>query len=347
MRTLNSSKRFLITAVLLALTTVSRPLTASAQEKASLTSAATVRTEPGAPGGARKVAASAALPTYSPSDPNMAITTAPRVSLIEKADTAAAQALSMAIDTMAPWSKDLRGTANAPAGRAPEQTVFNRDDRVRVSNTTAYPYSAICDLEMTFPNGGVRIGTGFFISYRSVLTAGHCVYDRSLGGWARSIKVMPGRNGTTLPYGYAWASNISSVTGWTVSQNRAYDYGSITLANTTLGNRTGYFGYTVESDSFLRNQRNVFNTAGFPGDKSGSGFRPMYFTSGQISSTTSQLLYYYFDIMGGQSGSPIWTYRNGNRYVCGIVTAEYRDGSGPNIGTRVNNDVYNFIRSQP
>lgn len=345
MTTLNRTKSWVVTAVLFALTAGSQSSTTQAQEKkTSLASQTAFRVEAGAPGGASKVSATTARPKYSPTDPNMAITTAPKVSLVEKAETAGLQAAGMALDTVAPYLKELREESS---GQVNPNYVFGRDDRTRVNNTTAYPYSAICDLEMTFPNGAVRIGTGFFTSYRTVTTAGHCVYDRGLGGWARSIKVMPGRNGSSLPFGYAWASGLNSVRGWTVNNNRAYDYGCIILPNNTLGNRTGYFGYAVETDSFLKNRSNVFNTAGFPGDKSGPNFRPMMFTSGQIASTTSHLLYYYFDIMGGQSGSPIWSYRNGGRYVCGIVTAEYRDGSNPNIGTRVNNDVFNFIRSQP
>jgi len=197
---------------------------------------------------------------------------------------------------------------------------------------------------MTFPNGQQRIGSGAFISYKSVLTAGHCVYDPSLGGWARSIQVMPGRNGTSLPFGSGWAARLHSVTGWTSNSDRNYDYGAIEMSDTSLGNRVGYLGYAVESDGTLTNQQNVFNTAGFPGDKGGT---KMYYTNGQFSSVTSTLVRYYFDTYGGQSGSPIWELKNGNRYVVGIVTAEYTDGSAANIGTRVNNNVFNFIHSQP
>ena len=50
------------------------------------------------------------------------------------------------------------------------------------------------------------IGTGWFIGPHTLMTAGHVVYIKNSGvpgrdGWVSSITVMPGRNGTTLPYG--------------------------------------------------------------------------------------------------------------------------------------------------
>lgn len=288
---------------------------------------------PGLPGKASQSQAPAIK--YAPTDPEMAITTAPAVSLVEHAGTAGLKALDTALDIIAPWS-----AAPGPlAHESQKPTIFGNDDRVKVTNTTAYPYNVVCSLEMTFPNGKVFIGSGSFVSYQTVLTAGHCVYDKANGGWARSIKVMPGRNGNSLPYGYGYATGLNSVTGWTNNGDRAYDYGTINMGSKTLGNKVGYLGYAVRSDSTLK--QTTYNTAGFPGDKGGS---TMWYTNGTISSVSSNNLYYYFDIKGGQSGSAIW---DSNRYVVGIVSAEYPDGSGPNIATRINQNVFNFIKSQP
>lgn len=288
---------------------------------------------PGLPGKASQTRAPAVK--YVPTDPKMAITSAPAVSLVEHAGTAGLKALDAALDIVAPWS-----AAPGPLEHESRKpTIFGKDDRVKVTNTTTYPYNVVCSLEMTFPNGKVFIGSGAFISYQTVLTAGHCVYDKANGGWARSIKVMPGRNGSSLPYGYGYATGLNSVTGWTKNGDRAYDYGTINMGSKTLGNKVGYLGYAVRSDSTLT--QTTYNTAGFPGDKGGT---TMWYTNGKISSVSRSNLYYYFDIKGGQSGSAIW---DSNRYVVGIVSAEYTDGSGPNIATRINQDVFNFIKSQP
>jgi V8-like Glu-specific endopeptidase len=74
------------------------------------------------------------------------------------------------------------------------EVVIGRDDRVQITNTTAYPWRTICSLIITARDGSRWIGTGWLVGPRTVITAGHCVYMHKRGGWARSIEVIPGRN---------------------------------------------------------------------------------------------------------------------------------------------------------
>ena len=69
------------------------------------------------------------------------------------------------------------------------------------------------------------------------MTAGHCVYSHSHGGWAQSIEVIPGMNGAVRPYGSAVSTSFRSVTGWTGSPsgNPEFDYGAIILPDDTWG----------------------------------------------------------------------------------------------------------------
>jgi V8-like Glu-specific endopeptidase/uncharacterized protein YycO len=71
-----------------------------------------------------------------------------------------------------------------------------------VGDTSFFPHSAICQLQIQFP-GGSGIGTGFYIARDRILTAAHCVIDWDNGQvQAQSIKVIPGRNGAgTEPFG--------------------------------------------------------------------------------------------------------------------------------------------------
>ena len=62
-------------------------------------------------------------------------------------------------------------------------------------SVTGSPDSAICRLEVTFPNGTTGSGTGVMVDSFHALTAGHCVYDAAYGGWATSIKVIPDEQG--------------------------------------------------------------------------------------------------------------------------------------------------------
>jgi V8-like Glu-specific endopeptidase len=101
------------------------------------------------------------------------------------------------------------------------------------------------------------------------MIACHVVYIKNRGGagrdgWVRSIDFMPGRNGTSLPYGTVRSSNFRSVVGWTNNGDQNFDYGAIIIP-TDLGKSTGWFGFGVFSDSDLLNS--IGNISGYPGDK--------------------------------------------------------------------------------
>lgn len=214
------------------------------------------------------------------------------------------------------------------------EVIIGTDDRVRVQATTVYPWRAICALRITAANGTRYIGTGWLISPRTVITAGHCVFMHNEGGWARSIEVIPGMNDAARPYGSASSGTLRSVTGWTQSRNREYDYGAILLpANARLGDRTGWFGLAVRNDAFLRAAS--LNLSGYPGDKGGS---QQWFMAQRAKSLSSRVITYDIDTMGGQSGSPVWVLQNGQRYGVGVHT---NGASSGNSATRIDTNVYN------
>ena len=102
----------------------------------------------------------------------------------------------------------LRDIGEASFGPPPPiaETVHGPDDRVQITNTAAYPWRVNSSLLITAADGSMWIGTGWFIGPHSLMTAGHVVYIKNSGvpgrdGWVRSINVMPGRNGSSLPYG--------------------------------------------------------------------------------------------------------------------------------------------------
>ena len=71
------------------------------------------------------------------------------------------------------------------------ESVCGRDDRVRIRSTTRIPWRLCCQLIITMKDGRGSRCTGWFIGPRTVMTAGHCVYSHSAGGWARQIQVIP------------------------------------------------------------------------------------------------------------------------------------------------------------
>ena len=79
-------------------------------------------------------------------------------------------------------------------GEVGAESICGEDDRVQIKAATAPPWRMIAKLLITVGDGGQYVGTGWFISPRTVMTAGHCVFSNRSGGWAKSIRVIPGMN---------------------------------------------------------------------------------------------------------------------------------------------------------
>ena len=239
----------------------------------------------------------------------------------------------------APKTSKLKDIGEASFGPPPAsaETVHGPDDRVKITNTAVYPWRAHASLLITAADGSQWIGTGWFIGPHTLMTAGHVVYIKNSGvagrdGWVRSIDVMPGRNGTALPYGKVTSKNFRTVTGWSNNGDENFDYGAIILA-TNLGNTTGWFGFGVFSDADLK--ASVGNISGYPGDKP-SGTQ--WYDARRIADVNARKVYYDIDTFGGQSGSAVYRIMSGGRY--GIAIHAY-GGATTNSGTRIVTPVFN------
>lgn len=228
----------------------------------------------------------------------------------------------------------LYGSYSDLLNRPLTEVVIGVDNRVRIQNTAVYPWRAICALRITAANGARFIGTGWLVSPRTVITAGHCVFLHDNGGWARSIEVIPGLNEASRPFGSHIGTALRSVTGWTQSKNRDFDYGAIILPpNSRPGAQTGTFGLAVRDDALLRNA--ALNLSGYPGDKGGS---QQWFHAQRTKSLSSRVITYEIDTAGGQSGSPVWVLQNGQRFAVGVHTNGANAG---NSATRIVAPVFN------
>ncbi|HSK25375.1 MAG TPA: trypsin-like serine protease [Jiangellales bacterium] len=239
----------------------------------------------------------------------------------------------------APDTSGLSDVAVASFGPAPE-AIIGTDDRVQIQNTSAHPWRMNASLLITAADGSTWIGTGWFISPRTLITAGHCVFIKNSGvpgrdGWVRSIKVMPGRNGATLPYGSSTSTTFRSVTGWTANGDHNYDYGAIILP-TPLGNTVGWYGFGVYSDGQLTGS--TVNISGYPGDKPAG---TQWYHSNRVSAVNPTKVYYTVDTMGGQSGSAVYQIRDGARMA---VAVHAYGGATANHGTRINTQVFGNLQ---
>jgi glutamyl endopeptidase len=255
-------------------------------------------------------------------------------------EVARPESLAASAVEMAPDTSRLDDVAVASFGPTAE-AILGADDRVQIHNTAAYPWRANASLLITAADGSSWIGTGWFISPRTLITAGHCVFIKNSGvpgrdGWARSIRVMPGRNGSTLPYGSVTSSSFRSVTAWTGSGNHNYDYGAIILP-TPLGSTTGWYGFGVYGDTQLFGS--TVNISGYPGDKPAG---TQWYHANRVSAVNSTKVYYTVDTMGGQSGSAVYRIINGGRYA---VAVHAYGGAVSNHGTRINSAVFNNLNA--
>ena len=240
-----------------------------------------------------------------------------------------------------------RGIADLPniaeLSYAAPRRIIGTDDRVQINQTNAYPWSAIVSLYIETPSGKNGIGTGFFIGPKTIATCGHCVFirprDTSITpDWATRITVMPGRNDSleapgNLPFGSVVAprSSLRSVRAWTERGEIDYDYGAIIL-DTELGRRTGWFGYGAYTDAQLLAM--TANLSGYPGDKGGG---TQWFHGSNVTSVDQREVFYTTDMMGGHSGSPVFTAVDWARYAFAINAYEWEEHD--NFGTRINSEV--------
>jgi V8-like Glu-specific endopeptidase len=219
--------------------------------------------------------------------------------------------------------------------------VIGEDDRVRIRNTTAAPWSGICQLNITAENGSRFVGTGWLIDERTLVTAGHCVFMHNAGGWASSIEVIAGRDGAEKPFRAITSTRFFAVSGWTKDKSRDHDYGAIILPKafpSVNGARPHHFQLAPFKDDQLK--KAVANISGYPADSPGTGkdSTAAWFHARRITRVTPTTIVYDIDTGGGQSGAPVWILepRTGRRMVCAIHTNGFSLG---NSATRINDVI--------
>jgi glutamyl endopeptidase len=238
----------------------------------------------------------------------------------------------------APSTENLRdiGAASFKDPSIVLETVHGPDNRVKVQDTDKYPYRVNASLLITARDGSQWIGTAWFISARTLITAAHCVYIKNSGvpnrdGWVKTIEVMPGRNGSALPYGSVTSSQFWTVKGWADSGDENYDYGAIIIP-TDLGSTVGTLGFGSYGDDDLADD--IGNVTGYPGDKPDG---TMWYDTKTFASVTATKVYYDIDTAGGQSGAAVYVIKDGQRIA---VAVHAYGGAVTNSGTRISPPVF-------
>lgn len=209
----------------------------------------------------------------------------------------------------------------------------------RIQETSLVPWRSVCHLEIRYESGRTATGTGWVASPDTVITAGHNVLSQEGDGWATGgIRVIPGRNSNIWPFDETSAAAIDALSGWTTDRSERFDLGVIKLADTQLGLRTGWFGYTVMSDQDLQSGV-ILHNAGYPGETRLPGTQ--WFDASRASSFSNAFIRYRLDTEPGQSGSPIfYSDFQGQRLV--VATHVY-GAPNSNLGLRINRGIFDTI----
>lgn len=245
-----------------------------------------------------------------------------------------------------PQSDELRdvGEASFGAPAAANEDVIGVDNRTRVPDTKLYPWRVMCSLLITAADNSPWVGTAWFISPRTLITAGHCVHIKgsdvaARNGWVKSVQVMPGRDGNLLPFGSVTSTVFRSVDGWINQGDRSFDYGAIILP-TPLGDSVGWLGLGVYTDDDLRTS--IGNISGYPNDKKDAEKGTQWYHGQRVADLDSRQVFYEIDTFGGQSGSPVYRAIGQQRFAFAVHAY---GGTKSNSGTRITPEVFNNMVS--
>ena len=224
--------------------------------------------------------------------------------------------------------------------------MFAPDNRQQIIDTTGFPYSAICSLEILNSNDQKFFGTGFLAGPQLVVTAGHNVFFHG-EGFMKSITVYPGLNGNRFQpiFRSATSRNFRSVEAWVSSiPNRQFDIGAIILP-TKLGEDAGWFSISNFTDNTLTGLS--VNVCGYPLHPPSTHVprdaSTAWIDSGRFSQVFHNQLRYTIDTSVSQSGSPVFAYfpdLDDPYQAVGVHNTTYTQS---NAATRFNDSIFETI----
>lgn len=205
-------------------------------------------------------------------------------------------------------------------------SIIGSDNRTKVNDPKSSLYLPTAFILITYNNVYNQktksydtrkfIGSAFLEGWNLAVTAGHCVYgDVTNSGdyedntdnprFASKIEFFFGaesyagiQKGSAYQY-YAVAEEVSIESAYYIEPKFPQDWAAVKL-DRNIGNKTGWYG---KIGNWYQDNASIY-TCGYPGDKPEG---TMWEVSGKLVKKESDFLYNFdLDVMGGQSGSPLF-----------------------------------------
>lgn len=255
-------------------------------------------------------------------------------------DSNAVPAMDMSLEEAAKLG--LTETADVPAVSvepfAPDtldKAIIGSDDRITVTETNMYPYSAIAYLEVRGSCGCTWAASGFMVSRDCLMTGAHCVLCGDHNQPAEKFVMYFGyksHKNYLLKYdgdtSFWWGANALE----DGSFNSDWDFAFIKLTK-DVGSTTGWFGLTARGDAQLEGAR--LEVAGYR-----DGLLKKHWGTATVES--AYCINYDNDTQGGNSGCPVFT---DDYYVVAIhvagVTSSLTGEARYNVGRRITDELLN------
>jgi len=199
--------------------------------------------------------------------------------------------------------------------------------QTEIQDQAQFPWRTVVYIEATFPNGEILTGSGVMVGPNDLLTASHLIYNSTMGGAAATVTVVPAFDPTPLerPYGTLRASSIRYFTDFDPDGDGLIFDGDLgpTLAGseldvalvnlgTPVGDLTGWMALDPVFVS------GVVNVTGYP---TVYGYNLMNDSGSALDSAVDWVTYFNgIEVQPGNSGGPVWYWRDGTPYVVGVVS---------------------------
>lgn len=209
----------------------------------------------------------------------------------------------------------------------------------RVPDRRVIPYSPVGKMFMAF-DGKNYVGSAWVVANIGAVTAGHCVFEKSLGGWADKVLFIPQYHKGNEPLGRWAASQLVALNGWTNDRDFKFDIGGFKV-DRAIKPRTGSLGWLANAAP----NQGCITGIGFPAGAPFDG-KEMWRSTGKNLGGSNPIKMAN-NMTGGCSGGPWEVWRNGTPLTNGLNSFRYRNDPNsmysPYFGKGFLN-VYNWLK---